>query len=185
MPMSQRVRKFALTAHIAFSVGWIGAILAYLVQAVSGMTSSDIDTVRADYLTMPVLAWWAVVPLSVLSLVTGVVVSVGTVWGLFRHYWVLFKLVLNVVATVVLLMYIQVDLRPFVDTASKPGWSAQDLAMLREPTNVGHCAAALLLLLGATVLAVYKPPGMTRYGQRKRRAKHDVPPVDRPRPLTV
>jgi hypothetical protein len=29
-----------------------------------------------------------------------------------------------------------------------------------------HAAAALLLLLVATTLAIYKPRGMTRYGQR-------------------
>jgi len=38
---------------------------------------------------------------------------------------------------------------------------------VRTSSPVLHAAAALLLLLVATVLAVYKPRGMTRYGQRK------------------
>jgi hypothetical protein len=45
--------------------------------------------------------------LSLASLLTGLVCSLGSVWGLFRHYWVLFKLVINVVATSVLRLYMQ------------------------------------------------------------------------------
>lgn len=178
--MPKNARRVALTAHVVFSVGWIGAIVAYLVLAVAGMTSENPQTVRAVYLAMGVLAWWAVVPLSFASLLSGIVMSLGTVWGLFRHWWVLFKLVLNVVASVVLLIYTQVDLKPFTDTASRPTWTPDDVAMLRSTTNVGHCLAALVLLIAATVLAIYKPAGMTRYGQRKRRDKSrpsDLQPV--------
>jgi len=111
--------------------------------------------------------------------------SVGTVWGLLRHYWVLFKIVLNVVATVVLLLYTQLDLKPFVQTASKPQWSHDDWALLHTPTNIVHCGAALILLLAATALAVYKPSGITPYGQRKRLAERDLPVSQRRRSLTI
>ncbi|NNH72928.1 DUF2269 domain-containing protein [Nocardia uniformis] len=178
MLMSKSTRKLALTAHVMFSVGWIGAILAFLALAISGMTSQDLQTVRADYLAMQVLAWWVIVPLSFASLLSGIVQSLGTTWGLVRHYWVLFKLVLNLTASVVLLLYTQIDLKPFIEIASRPAWTDADLAMLRSPTNVGHCLAALFLLIAATVLAVYKPAGMTRYGQRKRREKHREPLLD-------
>ena len=85
---------------------------------------------------------------------------------MFRHYWILAKLVINVVATIVLLMYMQtLDYLGGVaaDTASSSG----DLSALRNPSPVLHAGAALLLLLVATTLSVYKPRGMTGYGQRK------------------
>jgi hypothetical protein len=91
--------------------------------------------------------------------------SLGTTWGLFRHYWVLFKLLINVFATVVLLIYME-TFRYMAAVAADPG---ADLATVRNPSPRLHAALALLVLLVATVLAVYKPRGVTPYGQRKQR----------------
>jgi hypothetical protein len=95
--------------------------------------------------------------------VTGIAQSLVTTWGLFRHYWVVFKLLIAIGATAVLLMYTQ-TVGFFADLAASDG----RLGELRAPTFVLHSGAALVLLLTATVLAVCKPPGMTRYGRRKR-----------------
>jgi hypothetical protein len=105
------------------------------------------------------------VPLSLASLATGLVCSLGSAWGLFRHYWVLFKLVINVVATIVLLLYMQ-TLGTLGDVPAATTMSDSGLRGLRDPSPALHAAAALLLLLVATTLAIYKPRGMTRYGQR-------------------
>ena len=51
--MPSNLRKFALTAHTAFLVGWIGAVVAYLVLAVVGLTSHGVSLVRAAYLVIP------------------------------------------------------------------------------------------------------------------------------------
>src|SRR5512132_3081234 len=107
MIMPPRVRKFALIAHVTSSVGWLGAVVVFLAHGVLGMTSQDADTVRAVYLVMEPAAWLVLVPLSLASLLTGLVQSLGTTWGLFRHYWVVFKLLINLFATIVLLMYTQ------------------------------------------------------------------------------
>ena len=85
MLMSPRVRRLALTAHVASSVGWFGAVAAFLALAVVGLTSADSQTIRAVYLVMESVAWLTLVPLAFASLLTGVVQSLGTVWGLFRH----------------------------------------------------------------------------------------------------
>lgn len=95
----------------------------------------------------------------------------GTKWGLFRHYWVLFKLLMNVFATIVLLMYMQ-TLGYFARVAAAMPLSSGDVHGLRSPSPVLHSSLALLLLLVATVLAVYKPRGLTPYGQRKQREQH-------------
>ena len=86
--------------------------------------------------------------------------------GLIRHYWVLFKLLINVVATIVLLLYMQ-TLSYLAGIAAETTASTGDLSGLRSPSAVVHAGAALLLLIVATVLAVYKPRGITRYDQRK------------------
>ncbi|MQA25170.1 MAG: DUF2269 domain-containing protein [Micromonosporaceae bacterium] len=163
--MPPRVRKGALTLHVAFSVGWIGAAGGYVAIALAGLTSRDAEVVRAAYLTMELIAWQVLVPLSLGSLVSGLVSSLGTTWGLFRHYWVLFKLLLNLVATAVLLGYAQ-SIGHIADVAAQPTWSSADLDVLRNSTHVIHSTGGLLVLLTALVLAVYKPRGTTPYGQR-------------------
>jgi hypothetical protein len=163
MTMGPRLRKFALTAHVVSSVGWLGAVVAFLALAVAGLISQDGRLVRAVYLAAEPLIWFVIVPLALASLLTGLVQSLGTAWGLFRHYWVLFKLLINVFATIVLLTYTQ-TVGVLADVAAE---SSGDLSQLRGPTFVLHSSAAMLLLLAATVLAVYKPRGMTGYGRRK------------------
>jgi hypothetical protein len=94
--------------------------------------------------------------------------------GLFRHYWVLFKLVINLVATIVLLLYMQ-TLEHLGDVAAATTVSGTGLGGLRDPSPVLHAAAALLLLLVATTLAIYKPRGLTRYGQRTQHRQRKLP----------
>lgn len=163
MTMTPWVRKFAFTAHVTASVGWIGAVLVFLALGVVGLTSPDAQTVRGVYLVMEPAARLALIPLAFASLLTGIIQSLGTTWGLFRHYWIVFKLLINVFATFVLLIYMQ-TFRIMADVAADP---SVDLALVRNVSPVLHAVLALLILLVAATLAVYKPRGMTRYGWRK------------------
>jgi hypothetical protein len=164
--MTPRLRRFTLTAHVVSSVGWLGAVAGFMALSVAALTSQDAQVVRSAYVAMEATGWFVLVPLSLASLLTGLVQSLGTRWGLFRHYWVLFKLVINVVASIVLLFYMQ-TLGFFADVAARTTASGADLGDLRSPSPALHAGAALVLLLVATTLAVYKPRGMTRYGRRK------------------
>jgi hypothetical protein len=159
-------RKALLTAHIVCSVGWLGAVVAYLVVALLAVSSSDTAQVRVVYVLMERLTWYVIVPFNVLSLALGITLSLVSPWGLLRHYWVTTKLVLNLLTTLFLLGYTQ-EIHALVRVASRPVLGAQELRELREPLNVVHAAVALLLLVIATILAVYKPRGLTRYGYRR------------------
>src|SRR5919202_2975797 len=105
MTMTSGLRKFVLAVHLTFSIGWIGAVVAYLALGVSAVTSQDAQTVRAAWIAMELTGWFAIVPLALAALLTGIVMSVGTPWGLFRHYWVLITLGLTTLSTVVLLLH--------------------------------------------------------------------------------
>ena len=155
--MKPRLRKLALTAHIASSVGWIGAVLTFLAVAVVGANTQDDRVVRAANLIAEPVVWYVVLPFAVASLLTGLVSSLGSAWGLFRHYWVIFKLVLNVFATVVLLIYTR-TVDQFASVAADP---TSDLTPLKSPTFAVHAGGALVVLVVALVLAVYKPRGVT------------------------
>ncbi|MEX0701390.1 MAG: hypothetical protein WD069_04780 [Planctomycetales bacterium] len=168
--MAPCLRKFALTAHVISSVGWLGAVGVFLALSVVILTGPDAETVRAASLAMESIGWFVLVPLSIASLVSGLVQSLGTTWGLFRHYWILAKLAINLFATVVLLLYMQ-TLGYLAGVAADTTFTRGDLAELRNPSPMLHSSAALLLLLVATTLSVYKPRGLTRYGQRKQHEK--------------
>ena len=164
LTMPPRVRKLALTAHVTTSVGWLGAVAAFLALAVAGLTSGSTATVRGAYVAAEVITWAVIVPLCLASLVTGVVQSVGTPWGLLRHWWVVVKLVLTVVATALLLLHTQ-PIGHLGAVAAAGGGFGADLNGMRIQLVV-DAAAALVVLLGATVLAVVKPRGVTRFGRR-------------------
>jgi len=160
--MGPGLRKFALTVHLAFSLGWIGAVVAYLVLGGSAVTSQDAQTVRAAWIAMQLIGWSAIVPLACGSLLTGLVMSLGTPWGLFRHYWVLITFVLTVLSTVILLLHL-----PTVSSLADVAREADDVALGGLGGDLFHPGVGLLVLLVITVLNVYKPRGLTPYGWRK------------------
>ncbi len=163
MTLPPPVRKIALTTHITVSVGWLGAVAVFLALAVLGLTSQDAQTVRGVYLVMEPVAWLVLVPLALASLLTGVTSSLSSSWGLVRHYWVLVKLLITLVATVVLLLYMG-TFRVMAGVAADP---RADLGLVRNTSPLLHATLALLVLFAATALAVYKPRGMTPYGWKK------------------
>jgi hypothetical protein len=167
MTLSPRLRKVALAAHVTTSVGWLGAVVAFLALAVAGVVSQDASAVSAAYLAMDVTGWFVLVPLALSSLLTGLLQSLGTNWGLFRHYWVVIKLAITVLATVVLLLYMQ-TLGTLADAARESATGNSDIEDVRSASPLVHAGAALVLLVTATVLAVFKPVGMTAYARRRR-----------------
>ena len=161
--MSAGSRRLVLTVHVTCSVGWLGAIAVFLVLAISGLAGGDQLAVRADYLAMDRIGWLAIVPLCFGSLVTGIVQGVGTPWGLVRHYWVLIKLVINVLATAILLLH----MRPIGHLARVAAeGSLGDEHRATQIQIIADAGLALVALLAATVLSIYKPRGVI--GRRRR-----------------
>ncbi len=168
MPFAPALRRFTFTAHVTSSVGWLGAVIVFISLAAIGLSSEDEATVRGAYLVMAPAAWLALVPLAHASLLSGIALSLGTTWGLFRHYWVVLKLIITLFSTVVLLVYMG-TFRQMAGVAVDP---VVELGLVRNPSPLVHAILALILLVVATVLAIYKPFGMTPYGVRKRDERH-------------
>jgi hypothetical protein len=167
--MTPGVRKFGLIVHLVSSIGWIGTVMAYLVLGVTAVISPDTQIVRAAWTAMDVTGWWAIVPLAVAALLTGLVMSLGTPWGLFRHYWVLISLLLTVSCTVVLLLHM-----PTVDAMAATAQQMDGADVRRLGGDLFHPGVGLLVLLAITVLNVYKPAGLTSYGWRKQQEQRQA-----------
>ena len=166
--MAPRVRKMVLTAHIAISVGWIGAVAAYLALDVTVATSPNVATLRIAYGGMALIAGNVIVPLAIAALVTGILVSVGSRWGLFRHYWVIISLVLTAAALTVLILETQ-TINHLARVATDPGASDEDVRSLGS--TLVHSIGGMVVLVVVLVLNMYKPRGMTPYGWRREQSR--------------
>ncbi len=157
MTLSPVASKVNLTAHITFSAGWIGAIVAFLGLAIGGLIGDNPERVRSMYIGMEVVAWFVIIPFCISAFLTGIVQSLTTQWGLFRHYWILIKLILTTVATVVLMMHMQ----PITYMASITSQRSVDVAELQglRIQLIADASVAIFVLLVAMALSVYKPFG--------------------------
>ena len=151
MTMTPGLRKFVLTAHVASSVGWLGAVVAYLALAVAALTNQDAQTVRAAWIAMGLTGRFVIVPLSLASLLIGLIQSLSTPWGLFRHYWVLVKFLLTVFATVILLLHM-----PTVSYFASVAVETDNANLDGLWGELLHAGGGLLVLLVNTTLSVYQ-----------------------------
>src|SRR5262249_5641365 len=156
--------------HVTSSVGWLGAVVAYVVLVVAALRSGDSGTVRSIWTALEVTGWYAVVPLALTALFTGLIGALCTVWGLFRHYWVVFKLLLTTVTTAILLVHM-----PSVSLHVSGAASGQTSHLGQLEGELLHAGGGLAVLLVTAVLGIYKPRGLTPYGWRKQQEARDRP----------
>lgn len=169
--MQRGLRKAVLAVHLTCSVGWIGAVIAYLALGAAAVSSNETSTIRSAWTAMELIGWYVIVPLAISSLVTGLVMALGTSWGLFRHYWVVISFLLTLFATVVLILHM-----PSVTTTAHLAQRLEGAELAALGGDLEHPSIGLLILVVVQVLNIYKPPGLTRYGWRKQRlVRADVP----------
>lgn len=173
--MSARTRRVALALHLTVSVGWIGAAGAYLALAIAAAESDDSMLVRSAWAAMELIGWAVLIPLSIGTVLTGLVMAVGSRWGLFRHYWVVLSLTITLLATAVLAMHM-----PDVSDMAAQARVADAAELQTMGSDLFHSGLGLVVLLAVLVLNVFKPRGLTRYGWRKQQrpsSRLDDPPL--------
>ncbi len=162
MSVAAWLRKLTLVTHLTVSLGWIGAVMVYVALGIWAVRAPDVETVRSAWAAMELTGWYVIVPLAVAALVTGVVISLGTPWGLFRHYWVLFSLGLTAFSTVILVLHM-----PSVSAGAAMARTMDSSHLSGMGGDLFHPSVGLVVLLIVAVLNVYKPRGLTPYGWRK------------------
>jgi hypothetical protein len=160
-------RKVWLTLHIGIGVGWLGASLAMLALSIVGATTGSHEMRHGAYALMDTFNNALAIPSALMAIVTGVVVSLGTPWGLVKHHWVLAKLIIALSLPVLATFggpWIDELVVRGGDYAAEPGGAAILL--------VGAMALFLALLWTATILSVFRPGGRTRWGRREGGQRH-------------
>lgn len=159
--MSPRIRKLMLMLHITFSVGWLGAVLAYIALATTGLVTHDTRMVKVVYPALELVGWYVIVPAALAALLTGLIQSLGSNWGLFRCYWVLVKFILTFGASIILVNHMPA-VSKMTSAVNAGKLSGMDFETGRRALLV-HAVGGLSILIITTVLSVYKPWGKIIY----------------------
>jgi hypothetical protein len=169
--LSPSARKLTLTIHIITAIGWIGVDFVLFVFALTGLTTDDPSTLATCYLAIEMFAVVLLVPLGVLSLASGLLLGWGSKYGIFRYHWVLWKLLLNLVLTTLVIVLLRPGVNEAADlVAGSPGTIPDELDQSRA-NLIFPPVVSITALTFATVLAVYKPWGRTKYGRRRLEAE--------------
>jgi hypothetical protein len=158
--LSPQLRKLVLAAHVVVSVSWLGVVAAMLVLEIAAATAQEAGMAEVTYALVGDVSDTLVAPppasLSIAALLTGIVLSLGTRWGLLEHYWVLVKLLLTVAVVLSGLFLVE-------------GWIRQASAAPQGPAPMLLiCVSVIhLLMLGAaTIISVYQPWGTMERSRR-------------------
>ncbi|MDT0446016.1 DUF2269 domain-containing protein [Streptomyces johnsoniae] len=158
--LSRPARKTFLVAHVVVSVGWLGLTLCLLVLAVAAAVTGSEETSAAAYRSMRIFGDWLLAPLALSALATGLVLSLGTPWGLIRYRWVLIKFVLTLITATASVFALRAGINEAA-AAVDAGTPVTDPGGLVIPP-----AVALTAYLFMTAVSVLKPWGTTRWGRR-------------------
>lgn len=152
-----RVHKLALTAHILGSVGWFGIALLVAFCAVAAASTNDSALSEALLRTIETAPWLSI-PVGLIAVSTGVVLSLGTTWGLVRHWWVVAKILIAVAVIVTDALVVGSAAHQAVVNGNAP-------SELYDPT-IAH----VVVLAVATLLSVLKPRGRTPWNRVRARS---------------
>lgn len=166
-PMERRVRQVWMVLHIISSIGWLGIILAAIALSVAGMNTDDLDRVNSLYVAMEVLATAFFLPGTLLLVLTGVVLGLGTKWGLVKWWWVAVKLVIGLA----LFAAGAFNLRFAVYNAAEKASELKPLESSVDVSLFGMLSVMAALGIFAALLSVLKPWGRINW----RRSANDKP----------
>ncbi|MCW2919815.1 MAG: hypothetical protein JWN52_7883 [Actinomycetia bacterium] len=165
--MPARVRKIVLVLHVISSVGWLGLTTGNLVLAITGMTTGSPDEQHAAYRVMGILGDLLLIPISLTAFVTGVLLALGTPWGLFRHRWVVVKFWLTLIAVVLTPLSLLPGIHDAIAAVSNtPADQLADTGGAGRGLIYAGCVS-LSMYTTSVVLSIFKPWNRTAFGKRK------------------
>ena len=154
--------------HVVSAVGWLGINFADFALAVTGLTTTDPALQHAMLRALVVVGNTLLIPISLLALTTGLVLALGTQWGLLRYKWVVVKLILTSIAVLLIPVALLPELNNLNDLAS--ALPADELLDTSEHTW-GVLSAAVVstsMYITNVIMSIIKPGGRTQRGNQAR-----------------
>jgi hypothetical protein len=154
--LSPGPRKWLVAAHTLVGVGWFGIVLAKLVLEIVAGSTGDLSLARAGFVFASALDRELFPQAAVMTLVTGVVLSLATPWGLFKYWWIVVKLALTVAVIATGVAFVGAWAEKGIVAAADGDVAAVSIRL------IGAAVVHLLMLGAATVISVLKPWGQIR-----------------------
>jgi hypothetical protein len=157
--LTPATRKAVLVLHAVTGISWMGVDIALFVLLMTARTTDDPTLVVSGFNAIRIIVPVAVPPLSLGILVTGLILGLGTPWGLVRYWWVLVKLSLSLVMTVLVFL----SLLPAINSIPVLSVTPMSADAVRAslgflPTQLMFPPIVSFLMLGvATILSIFKP----------------------------
>lgn len=147
---STHARSALLTAHVLAISSLLGSELAVLGLGIAGLSGTRPEEV---YPASSLIAHWITLPAAAATVLSGIALSVTTVWRLERFRWVQAKLVITLALTGLLLAILLPRISGAAEDATSNGVVSD--ATQRQLVIAPGLAAATILL--NAVLGILKP----------------------------
>lgn len=158
--LSARARKSALVVHIVSAGTWFGLDVVMAVIVFTSLTTDSQSTKALAYQALETFVLWPLVASGVVCLASGVLLGLGTTYGLIRYWWVTIKLVLNIVLTTLVLVALRPGVSELADQARRS--AAGEIVTFVESNIIFPPVVSTTALLVAFLLSVFKPWGRIR-----------------------
>lgn len=165
--LSPKWRKMVLLLHVVSAVGWLGLHIGNVTFAITGLVTDDPVTQRTVFRAVDLLGGMLLIPISLLAFTTGVVLALGTRWGLVRHWWVLTKFVLTLIPVILIPVSLLPGYRDLAELVNEaPAGQVVDTGT-SGPSLVIAAIVSTSMYLTSVTLSVFKPWGRTKWGKRR------------------
>ncbi|MEV6169061.1 DUF2269 domain-containing protein [Streptomyces sp. NPDC051954] len=164
MKLSRPARRASVVVHVVASASWLGLTLGLFALAVTAVTTGSAVTVEASVRAMQLFSDWLLLPVAFLTLLSGLLLSLGTPWGLARHRWVYIKFWLTLATIAATTFALRPGLSSTVDAVVASGSVPDTTDIVMGPI------VSLTAYVFMTVISVLKPWGLTRRGRNVRAA---------------
>lgn len=170
--LGRHLRRTTLLLHVLCGVGWMGLDLGLMVLVLSGATTGDGAVAAAAYTTSHLVVPVVVPALATGMLLTGIVLGLGTRYGLTQWTWVLTKLAIGVLLTVLVFTSLLPGVLGIPEGLT--GTADQVRAMVGDTVRdlVFPPFVSFALLAVSLVLSLWKPWGRTPWARRA----HEIRP---------
>ncbi|GIP40677.1 hypothetical protein J31TS4_39570 [Paenibacillus sp. J31TS4] len=170
--LSIKKKQWIVVIHVLSVVCWLGGAMVMLLLGLYMQKAENGEQLYYTLENMHLIDVVFVRYTALLALFTGIVLSVWTNWGLFKHYWILIKLILTVALIAFGIKYMGAWLSQIVRIAQQErSLALSDTAFLNASYSlIGGAAANIVSLIFMTAISYIKP-----FGKINKRASKSKP----------
>lgn len=162
MKLTRPARRATLVVHVVSAAGWLGIALGLLALGITAATTESAPVLEASVRSMKTLVDWVVFPVALLTLLTGLLMALGSSWGLARHRWIYTKFWL----TLAMIVGTFFGFRDSIVDAYTDVTAGHPLADADEVLLGPMISLTSYVFMVA--LSVLKPWGLTKRGRKRR-----------------